>query len=686
MGNGTFNSGKFNLSITFDFNAGTDVIDEWEKSFRQFSFELYDATDGQMSIGTVLVFNNNAGQSTADAILDPSGGTSGTNGRIKPATSGHWMNLHADERFNPGVILHEAGHYCLFLEDEYKVCGGSNGSGSCVSDYASESACIMDKSDLGATIQPTTGTVMAGTVNEFCCQTTHTTNNCQHEINGKSCWNTIADHYLGITVPASGARPNLDPPAEPSDPILWKISSNKSRYVVVLSLGPGDGPLLNNTFFRAACFASFRVMSLSQADEFALYIPGLPDPIVIPFATNMDEDDLKQILDQLQLPLEQPPAAATLEQLTALVTGGGQVANQRIFWLGTTFSFDRADVAPVAQMLIENRVLFHALLPVDVQNIFAAQQLAFLTNGSFRFDPGGDNVMSGIHRIAAFLASVFSMFEPYAFTASEFHQLPPLNSPPNHQNNGEPKSIFRYSDEDLARMAAKEIDTSVRIGGYDLPVFVEKGARQAVFAMIRDVNNPVWLYLERPDGTIINPQDVEFINDDNSPIQIYIVSKTNDSIDGRWIMRVDRPESPTAAPFEMIAAVNNPRVFARLFVRKMAANQIRVEALVNALKPVSNLALVFLKLTKLQGNGGGVRYIPLLPNQTDFGPISALTPNGTYSADVSLEPNHNYSLQVDVSNPGTAVPIQLCSPLGNRNQDLTVPNFVRFLEQHLSSA
>ncbi len=676
MGNGTFTGGKFNLSITFGFNAGTYVIDEWEKSFRQFSVELYDATDGKMSIGTILVFNNFAGQSTVDAILEPGGGTSATNGRIKPATSGHWMNLHADERFKPGVILHEAGHYCLFLEDEYRVCGGSIMSGSCVSDYAAESACVMDKSQLGATIHPSTGTIMAGVVNEFCCETTHTIDNCQHETYGKSCWNTIADCYPGITAPASGERPNLDPPAKPSDPILWKISPNKSRYVVVLSLGPGDGPLLNNTFFRTAFFATFRVMSLSQADEFALYVPGLPDPIVISFTTDMDEDDLKQILDQLQLPLEQPPAAATLEQLTALLTGGGQVANQRIFWFGTTFPFAQADVTPIAQMLIENRMLFHALLPSGVQNIFAAQQLAFMTNGSFRFDPGGDNVISGIHRIAVFMASVFSVFESFAFNASEFHQLPPLSSRPNRQNNKEPESIIRYSDEDLARMAEKEIDTSVMIGGYDLPVLVEEGARQAIFAMIRDVNNPAWLYLERPDGTIVNPQDVEFIN----------VSKTNDSIAGRWIMRVDRREGPTDAPFELFAAVNNPRVFARLFVRKMAANQIRVEALVNALKPVSNLAPVFLKLTKLQGNGGSIRYIPLLPNQTDFGPISALTPNGTYSADVSLEPNHNYSLQVDVSNPGTAVPIQTCSPLGNRTLDLTVPNFVRFLEQHLSSA
>ena len=73
MGSGSFNSGKFKLNLTFNYDADATKIDQWKTAFDYASRLLYDATDAQMQFGEITIRNNGYGLDMADGRLDEDG-------------------------------------------------------------------------------------------------------------------------------------------------------------------------------------------------------------------------------------------------------------------------------------------------------------------------------------------------------------------------------------------------------------------------------------------------------------------------------------------------------------------------------------------------------------------------------------------------------------------------------------
>ncbi len=123
----------FNLVVSVEWDATDDYLAMLEDAFRQASKYLYDVTDGQMALGQVTIYDR--AQYWADAdfqfstknIVRPYafvGGITSSDeahtirvGRFWDGGSGN--NGHWNEPPGYRTLIHEFGHYALYLYDEY---------------------------------------------------------------------------------------------------------------------------------------------------------------------------------------------------------------------------------------------------------------------------------------------------------------------------------------------------------------------------------------------------------------------------------------------------------------------------------------------------------------------------------------------------------------------------------------
>ena len=256
MGLGRYQSGQLHLSASFRYDADQVEIDAWTASFKQASRLLYEATDGQHQIGSLVFCNNETAGHVADLWLfrqDEQSTAGGSHGGL--GTPGLHLFLRGEQKY-PFVIVHELGHYLYHLHDEY------NGDGCVGGDTAA--ACIMEggKFDGDRFIN---GVLAAGRMRKFCDASNHDPNGDtrQHRQHQQSCWESMGDAPFGLVVPAGspgGADPNT------STNTAFMTLAATTRLAVVLDR---SGSMAGLKLESMKTGAHFFVDSLQNGDELA---------------------------------------------------------------------------------------------------------------------------------------------------------------------------------------------------------------------------------------------------------------------------------------------------------------------------------------------------------------------------------------------------------------------------------
>ncbi len=206
----------FNIVVSIEWDATEAYISGIEEAFRNASDYLYDVTDGQMAFEKVLIYDNAEHWEDADFQFSTKntvrpyayiGGITSKDTGQAIRVGRFWNRYGSGENATWNqpdgyrTLIHEFGHYALYLEDEY-FARGKDEDGNLQADK--NVACtdpLIRKSSSG---DATNASIMywhynaselagADRWNEN-CQATE-----QHRINGKSDWETIIDRYQGDT-------------------------------------------------------------------------------------------------------------------------------------------------------------------------------------------------------------------------------------------------------------------------------------------------------------------------------------------------------------------------------------------------------------------------------------------------------------------------------------------------------
>lgn len=203
----------FNILVSVEWDADAAYLTMLEDALRKASDYLYDVSDGQMALGEVTIYDN--GQYWTDADFQIStkntvrpyayiGGISAAEdsahairvGRFWDGGSGNQGNWNEPNGYR--TLIHEFGHYALYLEDEYFV-RKLDAEGRFI---GRQNAACTSQDIFSAAEQPTNASLMFyqykaseladGDRWNVNCQNTE-----QHRINGKSDWETVLQHYGG---------------------------------------------------------------------------------------------------------------------------------------------------------------------------------------------------------------------------------------------------------------------------------------------------------------------------------------------------------------------------------------------------------------------------------------------------------------------------------------------------------
>lgn len=119
MGNGNRDGQVLNFQVTANYDMAADDRGRWERAFSRASQLLWNATEGQLRIGTIWAAENNVGANNAEFVLDAAvdGRALGTSAQW--AVSGEAIFLPAYAQSQVLTIVHELGHHLWGLREEY---------------------------------------------------------------------------------------------------------------------------------------------------------------------------------------------------------------------------------------------------------------------------------------------------------------------------------------------------------------------------------------------------------------------------------------------------------------------------------------------------------------------------------------------------------------------------------------
>lgn len=546
MGIGRHKDGEFDLIVSFRFRPSVDEYWQWASSFHQGSRLLFEATEGQLRIDRVFVALDSAGSSEADAWLHEAPGDSHSP-RLGLTEPDHKMTLRADERFKPYVITHEFGHYALGLHDEYvgnpvvRACTGNPSTGACIMEFA------WNEGDhwVGGVLNP-------GAVRRFCTAEGPTAHNALTEsAQTEPCWSTIVGEFPDLS-PPSGA-----PFADPGTiDFQWILLYPTPRYVLLLDK---SGSMAGAKFEAARLGAWYWLRYQTRVDEFFSAIAfDSETEVALPLTRLPEEADLSPLIDRI---LNLTPGGnvdlgnGLQEALDQITSQTGRAATQVVLLFSDGQHDGGTSPADLVEPIVENGIRLYTIGFGPDANQERLESLASATGGRFwHIEPSGDvdDVLLVLSKLMEYSGEIRDG-AGIVTTTPELLAEPPLDG----DSDADARIEADYDESHAADIAGWQPTEIATAGGYDHTVYIEKGSQRATFTLAHEPRAVVRLFVQRPDGSIVNPREARREQRRGAPFVFYTIDRPEK---GNWTMRVARGQARGRLPFVLAAFSDNPQV------------------------------------------------------------------------------------------------------------------------------
>lgn len=235
----------------------------------------------------------------------------------------------------------------------------------------------------------------------------------------------------------------------------------------------------------------------------------------------------------------------------------------------------------------------------------------------------------------------------------------------------------------LKRVAGIGLDFRCSWPGFDHRAYIEAGSARATFVVSHVTETQVRFFVQRPDGSVVNPSDddVSFVDPPGSPYSFYVVDNPDP---GFWVLRVLRAQARGSIPFTVFAfsehkalavAVDGLRPVARV------GDRVRIRAQASYGAPLTGLRDPVLRLFPLSPASSPVTSVRLRERPVDPKADPAQkglerVHNGIYEATVELPEPGSYRAEVLFVNDGGATEaLGDAEPAvkGDRHDEVPVP-------------
>jgi len=553
MGIGRYKNGKFDLILSLRHNADATRIQQWERSFRRASEILFDATDGQMQLGKIFVANNFQGNQEADAwLLDTAGTSSSPLGGI--GTSSLHINLKSDEKNKPFIIIHEFGHYGLFLYDEYL---GPTGSAECTDDPSS-GACIMEFAWTEGDQIDDAGNLTEGDVNEFCTEENHDPDNDtnQESYNSEPCWETIQDNYPDVNIPEG--LPDAPTPLGHED-VNWILLAEDPRFVLILD--KSGSMSTHNAIAGVKYGADYWVRSISQYEESLSVITyNQAQDIILSLTTLTAGLDMTATLNSIESinPGGYTNIGGAMDEgINQILSPGNRAATQVMILFSDGLHNTGTPPEQILDKAIENGIRIYTIGFGSYADQVRLQEIAESTGGRFEQIDADPDTPDAELEIQNYLIEISGEVRNGSGIVT---MSPGLLPEPTAFELEEVKKIMirKYNVIEDLKFISK-IPFAFRVSGalFDHKAYIESGSTRATFTVSYKEGAAINFFLIRPNGDAVNPttdDDVIYVNPPNMPYKFYVIKNPQH---GYWVMRVARGQETGEIPFKVFAFSEN---------------------------------------------------------------------------------------------------------------------------------
>ncbi len=415
-GDGSIDGDKLDISVMFAYREAEP--DSWRPLFEEASRLLFNATNGQLQLGTVRVTSCGYDKDGADVwIMDNDAGALAN--VLGLSGIGHiFLSQTHKSITEPAIgqygLVHEIGHYAFGTYDEYKgVVIPVRHAGSPIAEQTTTFrvpnqfcvteddpvGCIMDG---GTTVAPNNGRT------EFCTHvgnglaTTHNEGivvggeryvNAQEALNGESCWDTIA-RIVGFVPPTE--VDGSDPAG--LEPLVWEVASADVRIILCIDVSSS----MAGTQFDRTMAAALELVDLLHArkeidtgeetilldgDTFALTTFTGDASIPFPLTEITDEavrDAARATLDDLG-PLGSTDVAIALDAAMAILRDASTIpaCSEAIVLISDGIDIEGADPESLVPELVERGVKFFTVSPGGEASDERLRDLAVSAGGQY---------------------------------------------------------------------------------------------------------------------------------------------------------------------------------------------------------------------------------------------------------------------------------------------------------------
>ncbi len=565
MGNGYYSPSTqtFNLYVSFRYDA-TSQLTRWQTWFTWASEMLDMATDGRFRIGRVVYVNNETATDVLGADIRISlGNWAHTKDLDGFGVSGSIMTIGDLNLGQPGLLVHELGHYAFGLWDEN---AGPGGATTCVNDDDDTYTCVMQRSR--NSIQLPVGAPPrwhpSNVVTEFCSDRhptfphrTSEPKTWQQHHKGESCWQTIdkitkygtVDRPPGAPV-TTGTIPNPVPV-----PMVPAVADG--RYVLVLDR---SGSMSTNDAIDGVRYAAHFWVDLEEM---------LGNQIgVVSYSSSPDPTLALGPLPRPGVSLAQAHALVD----TALVSPGGSTNirsaldfAQNLFTAPQTgqtilaFTDGRHNVGPdpsPTAIGMWDTVVHTVTFGAHAQRGLM-QQIALAADGLHRHVPNPADASHSAFRINRELSIIATTEHSDMIAARDAGLLPAReggHAPPVDEP-GSPDDL-----EFVAGLSPEEV--AERGDMVELEVDVEEGTVQVTFAANFRGEDRMFLYVLDPDGVPLEPAPAQFAAGEAHASYSVVPRRF-----GTWRMRLRRLDldGPRSVPVYLFAFAANPDLTVAVF-------------------------------------------------------------------------------------------------------------------------